>query len=317
MKKYWILSVLLSVLCLNCIPDELNSEKGTQNSKPDQDKIPVPDGWKYFDGDEFNGAAPKASHWGLYGAPSIGNAAYGQGHQEMIQTYRPEQVTMHTLPTGEGICRITSIRGNGAPAPKAPVADKQGWWSGALSSRDADKFYPLFCRLEIRAKTPNILGVWHAYWIRYFSGAAVAELDLQEFFVKEVGLNKLTQSAHLFNTTTGKTDVNVPRGQNRTYPVEDPANLFHTYGVQIDPDPNHADEAVITFMLDGSETYFFSTHSIPGHNKFILDAKNGNLSKAWDMAITGQVGGVWVGYPPEDLNTVVTEIDWFRCYIRK
>ena len=280
-------------------------------------KIPAPLGWVYVDGDEFDDNSPKKTHWGLYGAPGIGNSVYGQGNQQMIQTYRPEQVTMHTLTTGEKVCRISSIKGNGAPAPMAPVSDKTGWWSGALSSRDANKFYPLYSRMEIRAKTPNVYGVWHAFWLRFFQGASVAELDLQEFFVKEVGLNVLSQAAHLWNNITNKTDTNVPKGQNRNFPVLDPANTFHVYGVQVDPDPAHADEAIITFLLDGKVTYSFSTNAIPGHNNFIKEAKNGHLDKAWDMAITGQIGGTWVDYPENSLTEVVTEIDWFRCFVRE
>lgn len=306
-----IIGTFCLLICLQC------NKKAAGDTLLPPKTIPAPDGWKYWDGDEFDGDQPDPDHWRLYGAANVGNASYGQGNQRMIQTYRPEQVTMETLSTGEKVCRITSIKGNGAPVPKAPVSDMTGWWSGALSSRDANMYYPLYSRMEMRAKTPNVYGVWHAFWNRFFQGSSVAELDMQEFFVKGVGLNVLTQSAHLFNSGTNKTDVNVPKGQNRNYPISDPANIFHVYGVQIDPDPAHTDEAIITFLLDGKVTYSFSTNSIPGHNRFIKVAKDGHLDKAWDMAITGQIGGEWVGYPADNITQVVTQIDWFRCFIRK
>src|SRR5690606_34549234 len=120
--------------------------------------------------------------------------------------------------------------------------------------------------------------------------------------------NTLSQAAHLWNSTTEKTDTNVPKGQNRNSPVSDPASTFHVYGVQVDPDPAHVDEAIITFLLDGKVTYSFSTNDIPGHNKFIKEAKNGHLNSAWDMAITGQIGGTWVDYPQDNITKVVTEV---------
>jgi hypothetical protein len=288
-----------------------------QKPDPSEDVIAAPEEWRYLDGDEFNESNPKASHWKLYGAVGVGNAAYGQGNQQMLQTYRPEQVMMTKLETGERICRIVSIKASDAPVPMAPSNDKPGWWSGALSSREADKFYPLYCRMEIRAKAPNVEGVWHAFWNRFFQGASVAELDMQEFFVTNAGPNVLSQATHLFNSTTNKTDTNVPVGMNRNTPLTDPQNVFHVYGVQVDPDPQHPDEAIISYLLDGKVTISFSTHSIPGHNKFILEAKKADINKAWDMAITGQIGGQWVGFPAANVIKVVTEIDWFRCFVRK
>lgn len=297
---------------------QCSADPASNSGKIDEDiDFPAPEGWKYYDGDEFNLEHVNDLYWGVYGAKSIGNSAYGQGNQQMVQTYRPEQLSMHKLASGESVCRITSMKGQGAPKPRPPVSDKEGWWSGALSSRDANKFYPLYSRMEIRAKVPNVYGVWHAFWLRYFAGADIAEIDIQEFFVKENGLNKLTQSTHLHNSITDKLSINVPRGQNRTFPVHDPANTFHVYGVQIDPDPQNKHEAIITFLLDGEVTYSFSTHTIPGHNSFIEIAQKDNLMTAWDMAITGQVGGVWVDYPSAEVDKVITEIDWFRCYVRE
>ncbi len=281
-------------------------------------QIQAPEGWIYFDGDEFNDSAPKATHWGLYGTPGIWNATYGQ-LQGMIQTYSPQQVTMHELPSGEKICRITSVKGNGAP----DVHNRTGWWSGALSSRDApdtpgNKFYPLYCRMEIRAKAPNVVGVWHAFWSRHYKGASTAELDLQEFFVRTNGPEVLSQATHLKNTATGATDLNYPRNRNRHTPVSDPSGTFHVYGVQILPDPEHENEAIISYLLDGTVTMSFSTHEYPGHNLFILDAiAEGRTQSTWDFAITGQIGGTTAGvlYPEDDLETVVTEIDWVRVYV--
>ena len=110
----------------------------------------TPPGWIYYDGDEFNGDVIDSRYWGIYGSQKVGRPTYNQENKAMLQTYRPEQVFIETLPTGEKICRIHSFKSKDAPSPVHPsVKSKTGWWSGALSSRDSDteKYYPLFCRI--------------------------------------------------------------------------------------------------------------------------------------------------------------------------
>lgn len=119
----------------------------------------------------------------------------------MLQTYRPEQVFIETLPTGEKICRIRSFKSKDAPSPVHPsVKSKTGWWSGALSSRDSDteKYYPLFCRIEIKAKVPYLYGLWNALWLRHYKGAGVAEIDILEFLPKLSGKSLSGQSESNF-----------------------------------------------------------------------------------------------------------------------
>lgn len=79
---------------------------------------------------------------------------------------------LQTVLSGAGLYRNPSIRredlsnrsfkSKDAPSPVHPsVKSKTGWWSGALSSRDSDteKYYPLFCRIEIKAKVPYLYGL--------------------------------------------------------------------------------------------------------------------------------------------------------------
>ena len=150
----------------------------------------TPPGWIYYDGDEFNGDVIDSRYWGIYGSQKVGRPTYNQENKAMLQTYRPEQVFIETLPTGEKICRIHSFKSKDAPSPVHPsVKSKTGWWSGALSSRDSDteKYYPLFCRIEIKAKVPYLYGLWNALWLRHYKGAGVAEIDILEFFTKAFG----------------------------------------------------------------------------------------------------------------------------------
>lgn len=93
--------------------------------------------------------------------PKVGRPTYNQENKAMLQTYRPEQVFIETLPTGEKICRIRSFKSKDAPSPVHPsVKSKTGWWSGALSSRDSDteKYYPLF--LPHRDQSQSPISIW-------------------------------------------------------------------------------------------------------------------------------------------------------------
>ena len=58
----------------------------------------TPPGWIYYDGDEFNGDVIDSRYWGIYGSPKVGRPTYNQENKAMLQTYRPEQVFIETLP---------------------------------------------------------------------------------------------------------------------------------------------------------------------------------------------------------------------------
>ena len=172
-------------------------------------EIPAPAGWVYYGGDEFNDNRADTKKWLVFGTERDGmklNQSYGRP-QGMIQTYRPEQLTF-----GNGIMKILSEKRTDGVQTNGHT----GWWSGAVNSRDANVYYPLYSRIDVRAKFADVRGVWHAAWLTSYKGAETAELDIFENFVAEVGPNKATQSNHLFNNKTNKLQVNVPDKQNRT-----------------------------------------------------------------------------------------------------
>lgn len=288
-------------------------------------------GWIYYDGDEFNGTHINEEYWGIYGSDQIGNSTYNQKTKAMLQTYRPEQVTIQQLISGETVCRIRSEKDKSAPSPlEASVKNKTGWWSGGLSSRDAvsKKYYPLFSRIEIKAKAPYVYGVWNAFWLRHYKGASVAELDILEFFVKAFGDDdfpaKISQAIHMYNNQTKRTEINLPKGQKRYTEIGDdsPGDNFHIYAVQIDPDPMDKNHAIITFFVDDKVNYQIETRTRLGDafNDFITTARNENrLDRVWDIALTGQIGGfdnLDIGYPAHDVNLIDVDIDWVRVYVR-
>lgn len=296
----------------------------------------IPEGWHYYDGDEFNEMPINTQYWGVYGDQTTYNARYGQP-QGMLQTYRKEQISFIT-DGDKKVVRITATRDGNPPATSyEQEKHRPGWWSGALSSRDAHsggkkigKYYPLFSRIEIKAKIPYTYGVWMALWLRHYLGASVAELDIQEVFYKyyQTTPNKwqVNQTVHMHDNQTNKTRVNV-NGNNRFAILNfDPSEDYHIYGVQIDPDPQSPNQhAIISFLLDGKITNTWKTIDYGDrHNSFITRAlSEGRENSAWDIAITGQIGGLdrhGVGYPEDanpNLRNSTMDIDWVRVFTRQ
>ncbi len=303
--------VFLGLIPLLSIQSNCTKNKPSVPDEPYQE-IPAPDGFKYIGGDEFNTKLLNENTWLKYGTAGSGTATYGRP-QGMIQTYRPEQVQMATLPTGEQVVRITSVK----RTDKDSLYGQPSWWSGAISTHERNVFFPLYCRIEVRAKVANVLGVWHALWSRYYNGASIAELDLNECFVATNGLNKVNQAIHLWNANTNATQSNVG---NKSKDVADVAGTFHTYAVQVDKDPDAENEAIITYYIDDVVHYSLKTSDFPNRNRFILDAiAEKRENSAWDFVLTGQIGatGAWVGYPNESTTQAVTEVDWVRVFVKK
>lgn len=189
-----------------------------------QDIVPPLAGWNYFGGDEFNGNAIDRTLWGLYGdkKKDYSNETYGNNiGQGMAQTYRDKMVTVQdgkasVLATREPI--YTGLRYqkgvDTSPKMRAPLAPthnftKNGWWSGFLSSRDADNggtYYPLYSRIEIKAKIPFSIGTWMALWLRHrYGGAGTFEIDLEEFFVMMIKRTMLLVGKSILIIRKGKT----------------------------------------------------------------------------------------------------------------
>lgn len=310
--------------------DEVNAGGTVSNKIPASE---VPSGWYYYDGDEFNGVEIDNNYWGIYGDNYTYNSTYGQS-QGMLQTYRKEQISL----VNDGnmkVARIHATRDDNPPAPtNSSVSSRPGWWSGALSSRDAvnyghtSKMYPLFSRIEVKAKIPYKYGVWMAVWLRHYLGASVAELDIEEFFKKyyETTPNEyqVNQTVHVHNSETNKLAVNANGMARYAILSENPENDYHIYGVQIDPDPQDpTHHAVISFLFDGKVTNVWKTIDYGNkYNSFVTRAiADKKEMAAWDLAITGQIGGVdsSVGFPEDrdpNLRNMDMDIDWVRVFTR-
>ena len=329
-RKIFLLCVSASLcLCMSCAKvkiqqeDDMPEKPKTESSDLDNS---VPEGWKYFGGDEFNDTSIDPAKWVMYGAKGVGERYYGCDVGEAIHEYRPEQISLSIASTGEKVLHINSIKKTDGDSIKYPSGNFSRWWSGAIFSRGVKPkpvYYPLFCRIDIRAKLANEIGIWHGLWCRHYLGSKVAELDLAELFMNEDDKKTLRQAFHVYNNLTHTLEVNVPKGQNRRETANsDLGKNFHIYTVQVDKHPTNPEEAVITFLVDNIINYSFSTDRFGAgiYNKFITQTLKENRSEsAWDIVFTGQIGGKDSGirYPDNALNRVSSEIDWIRVYIRK
>lgn len=63
-------------------------------------------------------------------------------------------------------------------------------------------YYPLYSRIEVKAKIPYEFGTWMALWLRHCNGASTFEIDLQEFFVNEDRKDAMKEKGFYLHQTT-------------------------------------------------------------------------------------------------------------------
>ena len=276
------------------------------SAQKDQGVVPSLVGWSYYGGDEFNGTTINKSLWGIYGDKTkhYSYELYGNNKKQgNAQIYRDQMVTVNNgflsiratrepIKTGlrkyedDPVNTDYSIKMRNPIKPKHGYT-KYGWWSGALSSRDAENggnYYPLYSRIEIKAKIPFSIGTWMALWLRHCNGSSTFEIDLQEFFVHDDArtfakdnIDKKRRYVHQsidgidYNLGTrydqDKKKYVLKNGYNHNnYSdrikeiVFDPSEDFHVYGAQIDPDPGDSSRNIaVSFLLDGRVRSVFIT----------------------------------------------------------
>jgi len=315
-----------------------------------KETVPPLSGWKYYGGDEFNGTAINRKLWGIYGDKTRDYFCdvYGNNkNQGMAQTYRDNMINVQ-----DGLAIVRATRSKIFTGLRSDYTEKMrfppkpghgytdyGWWSGFLSSRDAQTgnkdeqnkeigcYYPLYSRIEIKAKIPFRIGTWMALWLRHYTGASTFEIDLQEFFVNDdpkvdrydkyekhryynANKNFLHQSVHGIDYQSATDENPIPNKYNNNAYADrvkeikfDPSEDFHVYGAQIDPLPTDSGRHLaVTFLLDGRVRSVFLTST-----DIVSNPKSGHkyrynallrpefmphgIDHVWDVAITGGIGG--------------------------
>ena len=330
------------VLCMSIVSISAQTE---------QFGIPALPGWNRLKGDEFNGTDVDRFAWGMYGdaREDYKFDTYGSnGKTGSVHIYRDQMISVKN-----GILTLRATRDailTGLYRPEKPDNDVDysvlwrkpikreyapkytGWWSGALSSKDAKnhgRYYPLYSRIEVKAKIPYAIGVWMALWLRHrYGGAGNFEIDLQEFFVNDddrdipdkwtnhtyyfKGKRTLHQSVHgMDHAKSYRDSVTNELKYNTTYNHNDfadrirvidfnPEEDFHVYGAQIDPLPGDSSvHLAVSFLLDGRVRSVFTTKTdmVEGtseyrYNELLKDKYiKGDIDHIWDVAVTGAMGG--------------------------
>jgi len=236
-----------------------------------------PPGWSWVGGDEFSGTTVDSSRWKAY------HNTYGDMNNELA-CLTPANVTL-----SGGTLRIVARK----QVMACPGGTTEQYSSGFLGSREVSTYYPRYARFEVRAKLPHAQGLWPAFWLRHRGGASVAEVDVMEYFHSQVP-GRTSQALHL----DGRTNLS-----RKTTTFESPtaAPGWHTWAVQIDPDPHGVK---FTFSMDGSTTlsYVDDQHAW----------SNADPAATWDIALNLAVGGTWVGRPDDTLG-YLRDLD--RCSI--
>lgn len=315
-----------------------------------KETVPPLSGWKYYGGDEFNGTAINRKLWGIYGDKTRDYFfdVYGNNKdQGMAQTYRDDMIKVQ-----DGLAIVRATRSKIFTGLRSDYTEKMrfppkpghgytdhGWWSGFLSSKDAQTgnkdeqnkdigcYYPLYSRIEIKAKIPFRIGTWMALWLRHYTGASTFEIDLQEFFVNDdpkvdrydkyekhryynANKNFLHQSVHGIDYQSATDDNPIPNKHNNNAYADrvkeikfDPSEDFHVYGAQIDPLPTDSGRHLaVTFLLDGRVRSVFltstdivsnpkSSHKYRYNALLRPEFMPHGIDHVWDVAITGGIGG--------------------------
>jgi beta-glucanase (GH16 family) len=243
---------------------------------------PSPAGWQIAWTDEFNDGSIDTSQWGVYD-PTNNKGRYGDGDPLFLPCLTKNNVTV-----ANGSLTIKS--------KKEQVLCNKGittqYSSGFIGSRDANKYYPLYGRYEMRARIPHGQGIWPAFWLRHVNGSSAAEIDILEVF-HHTDPGTVTQSLH-FPLSIG-TNV-AKKGSIFENPVKGTGG-WHIFAVDIEQVyPERNDTVKISFWVDNTKTLEY-TNTNASNWAGIADQ-----TKAWDIAINTAVGGTYGGHPDEKLG---------------
>lgn len=223
--------------------------------------------------DEFNGSSVDSARWKIY------HSNYGEG---------PGCNTPRNVAVDGGSLKIT-VRKETMICPGGKTTTYSG---GFLGSREVDRYYPLYGKYEMRARLPHGQGLWPSFWLRRIGGASHAEVDIFELFHSS-GPGRVTQSLH-FPKSIGKGAM-----KSSTFIEEvNRAGIggWHTYAVTISPvKPGDNSKVRFQFFVDGRMT-----------KEYVNDRASAwtdvDHQRGWDIAISMNGGGDWVGLPDKHLG---------------
>lgn len=231
----------------------------------------MPSGYREIFKDDFDGTALNTAVWKPY------YSTYGDGNKEEAC------LTPNNVSVSNGSLKIVSKR----EAITCPGQPPDQFSSAFLGTRENGVYFPKFARYEIRARLPHAQGLWPAFWLRHKNGSSIAEVDVMEYFHAQVP-GKTTATIHLDNA------INISK---KTVAFESPTTNpgWHTWAVEMEPDPTDASKVRFTFSLNG-KVY----HTVTPAQKAWATAVDAN--KMFDIALNTAVGGNNIGHPDDNLG---------------
>jgi beta-glucanase (GH16 family) len=198
-------------------------------------------------------------------------------------------------PGGDGNSLKLSAENNGTGGVDGGATSR--WVGGMVSTRDNGRYFPRFGRYEIRARLHHGQGVWPAFWLRHRDGSAVCEVDIMEYFHAQVpghvvGVLHRTNGSAVFQSNVNPS----PRHAFFEAPVAEGDQGWHTFAVEITPNPSDPADVDFAWEVDGT---VFETHTDTdaGFWRDLYD------DDAFDITLQGaQIGGAFAGHPNDELG---------------
>jgi beta-glucanase (GH16 family) len=233
-----------------------------------------------FDG--ANGALPDPAKWDL--------ETYADATDTEKQCYTDHSDNVHT--DGEGYLVISALEQAGNCA--------DGWYRFVTSARLTTKGLHSwqYGRFEIRAKMPDGVGTWPAFWAMgdepTLEWPELGEIDAMEY----VG----SDPTHLIGTVHGADEDGERWFLQGSTDAEEPlSEAMHTYAVQWDRDE-------VRWYLDGDEYGRVTREEAEKEGNWAFDRK-------FYLILNLAIGGVLGGEVPDSL-TFPQElvVDWVKVY---
>lgn len=235
--------------------------------------------------DEFNGNEVDVKKWVDHLVPYAGNNEGRTHGDKELQFYAPLSEGYHIL--SDGVLKLK--------ADKRILNSDYLYTSAMISSKD--KFKQKFGYFEMKAKFPEGVGFWPAFWLLPDAEEGQPwppEIDITEF------LGENPNTLHFANHMSANyPSIGGPEGGYDNFDFKDIetdyTKKFHTFGLLWEPDK-------LSWFVDGDKKYE-STEKIPQHPMYIIV----NLA----------VGG-WAKPPDENTNfPSYLEVDHIKVWALK
>jgi len=288
--------IILTLLLMGCAPKPVVQETAvpaTEASASAPTEVPAtasetptpdPKAWEIVWSDEFEqpgGTAPDPAKWNH----QQGGSGWGNGELQ----YYSDRIENAVIEDNMLVIKSNKeyMLGRDYTSARLTTQFKGDWTYG---------------RYEIRAKLPNTLGIWPAFWLLpsralYGSGPAGGEIDIMELIGKEPGRSYAT--LHFGNP---------PERSSGYYDLPDGATYdddFHIFAVEWEPNE-------IRWYVD--DNLFHS------ENEWFTTNKKGAVFPApydqnFYLIVNIAVGGVWPGSPDEtSVFPQMLYVDYVRVY---